>query len=430
MIFWSMLMGDTLTSLAAPLPRSDGTVGAVPEAADSVEVVFPRALRIGSIGGVDIRIDPSWLLIAALVALQFWAWFSQKYAHGVGPAVLLALLATGLFFASVLAHELGHALEAIHRDVHVAGVTLFVFGGVTETRFEARRPRDEFALSAVGPYVSFVLAALFGLIATGATYLGMTATAQVSGLLGWLNLALAVFNLVPGAPLDGGRVLRSLVWAISGDRERAVRFAGRAGQFFGLVLVAGAAYAVVVVRPAPVFTALLLGFIGWFLFRAAQGELGRTETLELLRDRSVRTLLDDPTPALRADATVVDVLEDLTRSTVDAHPVIERNGQLVGVLRVDDAAAVPRSERAHQPVRAVMCPLEDVATVDADASVAEALDRIEGSPVVVVVDDGALVALASQRGLQDAIERVRRLHGRGSGVERSPRTRSGRRGGR
>lgn len=392
--------------------------------------MFPRALRIGSIGGVDIRIDPSWLLIAALVALQFWAWFSQKYAHGVGPAILLGLLATALFFASVLAHELGHALEALHRDVHVAGITLFVFGGVTETRFEARRPRDEFALSAVGPYVSFVLAALFGLIATGATYLDMTAVAQVAGLLGWVNLVLAIFNLIPGAPLDGGRVLRALVWAITGDRERAVRFAGRAGQVVGLTLVATAAYAVAFRRPAPLFTALLVAFIGWFLFRAAQGELGRTETLELLRDRSVGTLLDDPPPTLPADATLVDVLEDLTRSTADAHPVAERNGQLVGVIRVDDAAAVRRSERAHRSVRDVMCPLEDVAKVDADATVAETLDRIEGSPAVVVVQDGGLVALASEGGFQGAVERLRRLHGHGSGTARGAQARSRRQGGR
>lgn len=390
--------------------------------------MFPRALRIGSIGGVDIRIDPSWLLIAALVAVQFWAWFSQRYAHGIGLAVLLALVATGLFFASVLAHELGHAFEALHRDVHVAGITLFVFGGVTETRFEARRPRDEFALSAVGPYVSFVLAALFGLLATGATYVGMTAVAQVAGLLGWVNLVLAIFNLIPGAPLDGGRVLRALVWAITGDRERAVRFAGRAGQVVGLTLVAAAAYGLAVVRPAPVFTALLLGFIGWFLFRAAQGELGRTEMLELLRDRAVGTLLDDPPPTLRADATVLDVLEDLTRSAADAHPVAERNGQLVGMIRVDDAARVPRSERAHRLVREVMCPLERVARVEADATVAEALDRIEGSPAVVVIEDGGLVALASERGFQDAVGRLRRLHGHGSGTERGRQARAGRRG--
>lgn len=204
------------------------------------------------------------------------------------------------------------------------------------------------------------------------------------------------------------------MWAVTGDRERAVRFAGRAGQFVGLALLASAAYALVALRPTPVFTALLLGFIGWFLYRAAQAELGRTETVELLRDRSVAALLDDPPPPLPAAATLVDVLEDLTRSTADAHPVVERNGQLVGVIRVDDAAAVRRDERAHRSVREVMCPVEGIAVVAADVTVAEALDRIEGNPAVVVIEDGELVAVAGQRGFQEAVERLRRLHGHGS----------------
>lgn len=375
--------------------------------------MFPRALRIGSLGGVDIRIDPSWLLIAALVALQFWAWFAQKYGHAPVVAIGLALVATALFFASVLAHELGHALEATHRDVHVAGITLFVFGGVTETRFDVRRPRDEFVLSAVGPYVSLVLAALFGLIATGAGYVGLAAVAEVAGLLGWLNLVLALFNLIPGAPLDGGRVLRSLVWAVTGDREKAVRFAARSGQVVGAGLLAVGTYAVFAVRPRPVFEALLLGFIGWFLFRAAKGELGRTEMIELLRDRSVGSLLADAPSAIPASATVLDVLEDLTRSATDAHPVIERNGQVVGVIRVDDAARIPATERAHRSVREVMCPVEDLPSVDADATVADVLDRIEGRPAVVVVHRGELVAVASERGFRQALDRLRRLHGHG-----------------
>ncbi len=389
--------------------------------------MFPRALRIGSIGGVDIRIDPSWFLIAALVALQFWAWFAQKYGHAIAPAVGLALVATGLFFASVLAHELGHALEAQHRDISVAGITLFVFGGVTETRFDVRRPRDEFALSAVGPYVSFVLAALFGLIATGAGYLGYAAVAEVAGLLGWLNLVLALFNLIPGAPLDGGRVLRSLVWAITGDRERAVRFAARSGQVVGAVLLGVAAYAFFVFRPRPVFEALLVGFVGWFLYRAAHGELGRTETVEMLRDRTVGSLLDEPTPSLPAGARVVDVLEDLTCVNADAHPVRESNGQLVGVVRVDDAAAVPREERAHRTLRQIMCRIEDIPTVSADTAVVDVYERIESSPAVAVVNDGELVGLAGSRDFRAALERLRRLHGPHAGGSRRGRSRAARR---
>ena len=383
--------------------------------------MFPRALRIGSIAGVDVRVDPSLLVIALLVAVQFWFWFAQRYAHGATTATALALVATFLFFASILAHELGHALEALHRDVPVAGITLFLFGGVTETRMQVRRPRDEFALAAVGPYVSFVVAALLGLVATWAAAVRLQGVADVAGLLAWLNLILGLFNLIPGAPLDGGRVLRSLLWAVTGDRNRAVRYAARSGQVIGALLLAAAGWGLLTFGTRVIAQGIWLGLIGWFLFRAANGELQYRDVSELVADRAVGSLVPEPPLPIAAHATLVDVLEDLTRSASDAHPVIEANGQLVGVLRVEDAGAVGASARSTTTARDAMCPIEDVAVVDADTPVVHVASDLERAPAIAVFQDGDLIGLASGRGFRQAVDRLHQLH---DGAGRTRRDRS------
>jgi Zn-dependent protease len=172
--------------------------------------MFSRAVRLVRIRGIDVRLDPTLVLIALLVGWTFGTRFAT--VHPLGTAITMAAAGATLFFVSILAHELAHAFEAMHRGIEVRGITLFLFGGVTEMDASSETPRDEFVIAAVGPYVSLLCGAAFGLLATYASWLFppafATPVADVAGLLGWLNVLLAVFNLVPGAPLDGGRVLR------------------------------------------------------------------------------------------------------------------------------------------------------------------------------------------------------------------------------
>ena len=235
--------------------------------------MFPRALRIATFRGVDVRLDPTWLVIAVLVVWSFLVRWSMTGRPGV-VAVAMALAASVGFFGSVLAHELGHAVEARHRDLQVHGITLFLFGGVTEMDLHTRRPRDEFTVAAIGPWTSLVLASVFGLVTAALDwYLPGRAVevATVTGTLGWVNLGLALFNLVPGAPLDGGRVLRAALWAATGDRHRAQLITARAGQVLAvLIWITGVWW--VVRNPAGVLNALWIGFVGCFMFNAARGE--------------------------------------------------------------------------------------------------------------------------------------------------------------
>lgn len=231
-----------------------------------------RARRLAVIAGVPVRADLSLFLIAALAAWWLETWFA---APGRSAVTVWAMAATGsvLFLGSVLAHELGHALEARHRGIEVIGIRLFAFGGVTSMRSEASRPAGEFAVAAVGPWVSLVVAATGGLVATalsGVEAPGARAAAEIAGALGWMNLFLGIFNLLPGSPLDGGRILRSLIWAVTRNRERANRVAARAGMGLALVLVAGAVYSVAV---RPVLDPLWTGLIALLIWNGARAEL-------------------------------------------------------------------------------------------------------------------------------------------------------------
>jgi len=234
--------------------------------------VFARSRTLIRIGEVPIQVDPTWFLIIVLLAWSFWSRFTTvPPTHPAGVALAMAVTATALFALSVLAHELAHALEAKRRGVPVGGITLYLFGGATETASEARRPGDEFAVTAVGPWTSLVLGCGFGLTAFGAGQANLAAAGQVAALLAWSNLALAFFNLLPGAPLDGGRILDSIVWRVTGDHDRARRVATSAGRLLGYALVVLGFFEAVAVSGGFI-GGLWLAFIGWFLAQAAAAE--------------------------------------------------------------------------------------------------------------------------------------------------------------
>jgi Zn-dependent protease len=219
------------------------------------------------IAGVDVRVDRSWFIIAAFITWSFWTRFDS---------VVMAVAAAVLFFASLLAHELAHALEARHRGIGVRSITLYLVGGATELETEATRPGDEFAVTAVGPWTSLVLGCAFGLVAFGADRVGSAASevGEVAALLAWVNLLLGFFNLLPGAPLDGGRILDSIVWRVTRDRARARRISTGAGRFLGYALIA-LGFALAVFVADGVFDGVWLALIGWLLSRAATAEGNR-----------------------------------------------------------------------------------------------------------------------------------------------------------
>src|SRR5919198_1745034 len=199
--------------------------------------------RMGRVGSVEIRVDPSWTVIALLITVNLALEFSDRArfpdVSGSGTALGLAVLATVLIFGSVLAHELAHAGMSLLRGIPVSGITLFLFGGATQARVESKGPLDEFLVTVVGPATSALLGGLFLL---GHAYARQRLNHPAGAILGYLalvNLVMAVFNMLPGFPLDGGRLLRSALWRATGNLHRATMIAAAVGQGVGAAIAAG-----------------------------------------------------------------------------------------------------------------------------------------------------------------------------------------------
>ncbi|MBW3618841.1 MAG: site-2 protease family protein [Actinobacteria bacterium] len=367
------------------------------------------ALRVGSIRGIDIRIHRSWVLIALLVA---WS-FSNRYAtlgdHRLPAAITMGVVASLLFFVSVLVHELAHSLEARHRGVEVGGITLFLFGGATETRFDVERPFDEFALTAVGPFSSFVLAATFALVATYGRAAGWGVVAEVAGTLGWINLGLGVFNLLPGAPLDGGRILRSAVWKLTGDRRRAIRVAARAGQVIGY-LIAGVGLLQLFAVPGAFLSGIWWVVIGWFLANAAGSEIVQHELQDKLGGATLADLVSaDPLPRVSADIDVAGAADEL-RHRPESVLSLVRDGEEVALVGVEDVASVPAGSRAGHAALAVGRRLGDIPCLPDDTPLLDAVRTASSEDLVAVTGpDGEVIGVVSSDQLRRVLERSVRM---------------------
>ncbi|MGH8907890.1 MAG: site-2 protease family protein [Egibacteraceae bacterium] len=350
--------------------------------------LFPGARTLFRVRGVPVRVDGSWLVIAGLFLLFLFQYVSGAVS-GASPLVMIvaAVAGTLLFSASILAHELGHAWASLNRGLPVAGITLFGLGGVTESG-EAESAKDEFVIVGIGPLVSLVLAALFWLatFAAGAFPL----VAAVTGYLALINLLLAVFNVLPGYPLDGGRILRSILWGATGRPHQATRWAARVGQVFALGLAAWGVWGLVIDRPGA-FNALWRILVGYFLFRGAADSHRRARLQERLARRTARERMGSVPQALDPDMPLDEAVLWVRQRPSLPWPV---GTPLAGVVLLEQIEAVPSSAWPLTRVRDVALPLAG-RTVGADTpmgAVMQALTRAPGQ-TLVVTDGGSAVGL-------------------------------------
>ncbi len=371
-----------------------------------------RTLPGRRLAGVEVRIDLSVLVLVALVGWAFTGIFRAD--HELVVALTMAAVGAVLVVLTTLAHELGHAVEARYRGMEVEGITLLLFGGVTEMHVEGQSARDELAVAAVGPWISLVCAAGFGLLATFAGDLLPAVLAgpvgQVAGVLGWWNLILAAFNLVPGAPLDGGRVLRALLWMLTGDRLRALRISVRAGQVLGVTLIVLGVTVLVRGGPRATLVAAAFALSGIFLIRAAATELRHAELNAVLEGRRVIDLLALPPAPLAADQRVGELDRDRVTRGGDLHTV-HRDTDLVGVVERD--ALLGEGSAARWPPEALLSelaePLDDVPAVELTDDLHTLIDAFQGAHNVVrIVRDGRTVGALTEREIARAIARLRR----------------------
>lgn len=353
-----------------------------------------RGLRLGRLFGIELVVDFSWLVIAGLITASLFVEFSTQDPNRSGRLVMLVSVVGALaFFGSVLVHELSHSMVARRRGIGVRRIRLFIFGGVSEIEQEAATPQDEFVITIVGPASSLALAAVFWALDT---WLGVTGLiGQLLGLLAFVNLALGLFNLVPGFPLDGGRVLRSIVWRVTGDFVLATRVAAMAGRIVGGLLAIGGAYLLVIAGDA---VGLWYLAIGWFLYQAARlgGVFGVAR--QDLADVKVSDVMKPVRVAVPAAVTVEQFLTDYLLGTavhLPALPVAD-GGRVRGLVRFADVDGIESPEVTT--VADVMTPVGPDDVVDGDQPLGELLPRfIDPDAVRLVVVAGRVVGLLAAR---------------------------------
>ncbi|MGH9716294.1 MAG: site-2 protease family protein [Candidatus Acidiferrales bacterium] len=347
-------------------------------------------IQIGHIFGIPIYLHPSWLIIFALITLMLGLQFTAEHPHW-SPAErwALGIITSLLFFGSVIFHEVSHSVVALHYKLPVKSITLFVFGGLSQIEQEPPTPRQEFNMAIAGPLSSFFLAGVFLLIWRYAH-----AGEFVSAMAYWLfeiNAILAIFNLVPGFPLDGGRVLRGIVWWITKDYRKATRIASACGRFFAYLMIFVGIWQAL---ERNWVEGLWLAFIGWFLLEAAKESYVQVALKDSLTGVRTEDVMVRDIPTVARDTSIEEYIHEVLRSGRRAHIVL--GGQYPGgLITLQSARHVTRDEWANTSVQAVMVPMDKVEAAAPGEPVLQVLQRMQTADInqMPVISDGHIVGM-------------------------------------
>jgi Zn-dependent protease/predicted transcriptional regulator len=377
--------------------RGDRPAGASTRGRDARagNAAMSGSLRVLTVGGIDIYVHLSWLVIFGLVT---WSLANAYFPVAVPDAsgtqhLVLGAIAALLLFVSVLLHELAHSFVARARGLGVHSITLFIFGGVSNLTGEAKRPGVEFLVAIVGPLTSFAIAGAAYLVAEASA--GTAQVAAVAGYLAIINLLLGAFNLVPGFPLDGGRVLRSIIWSVTGNARRATEIAAGVGTVvaWGLML-----FGFWRVLSGDVFGGLWTAAIGWFLQNAAEASVRQTRIDAQLKSLRVSDVWRPDDTAADVSTSVAEVIEQYVLPGARRAVPITASGRLVGIVTLSDLGKVPIDRRDSTTAGAVMSGPEGLVTVSPRAPLREALESLAENDLeqVLVVEDDRLLGLVTR----------------------------------
>jgi Zn-dependent protease/CBS domain-containing protein len=370
-------------------------------------------IKLGRLFGIPVGLHYSWLIIALLITLSLSGQFhSTNPGWSEGIVWLAAVLTAILFFVAIVIHELSHSLVAKSRGLTVRSITLFALGGVSQMEKESPDSRTEFWTAIVGPITSAVIGILCLGVAWSLGWNPTTAPSQpaeaVLVWLGYINLMLAGFNMIPGFPLDGGRVLRGIIWWITGDRVRATRIAVHAGQFV--------AFAFIVTGLMRFFGGAGLGglwisFIGWFLLDAARSQQMQSGVVEKLQGMHVGDVMSRENETVDGFSNIQTfVTEHLLRSGRRCFIVIE-NGRIAGLITTREVRQIPHARWPYTTVDEVMRPLDQLRTVTIDTPVVKALEIMGREDVnqLPVMRDGDLQGIISRSHILELLQTIGEL---------------------
>ena len=358
-------------------------------------------IRIGRILGIPIYLHPSWYIIFALITFSLGTQFKEAHPNWSAPQHwALGIITAILFFSSVVAHELGHSIVAMRYKIPVQSITLFIFGGLANIGREPTSARQEFNIGVAGPVTSFLLAAGFFLIARihGANEL-VVATAT---WLAQINFYLAAFNLVPGYPLDGGRIFRAVVWGATNDLAKATRFAARSGQVIAYTMIFGGIAEFVL---GDKIGGLWLAFIGWFVREAAQESYAQVTIRTALAGIHAGDVMTSEIPSINPSISLEEYVQEVLRTGRRCH-LVSNDGNPVGLITLDSARQIPRDEWAHTSVQAAMLPLERIHWAQPAEPVLNILERMQREDInqMPVLDEGHIVGMIARDTILRALQ--------------------------
>ncbi len=360
-----------------------------------------EGIPIGRIFGISIRIHISWFIIFALVAWALTSSFSPDYSLGVSIAV--AVVTSILFFASVLLHELMHSVIAIRNKIPVKAITLFIFGGVSQITEEPRQPGVEFRVAVAGPLTSLILGGvLWGLL----FLLPDGAIKAAAGWLVYINIALGLFNLIPAFPMDGGRVLRSIIWWRTRNLMSSTRIASGIGKGIAIIFIVGGLY--LFFFPLATFggfDGLWMALIGWFLYSAASGSYRQLVLQQTLQGHAVREIMTRDCAQVQPDTNVDRLVNELVLPTGKRCFIVTADSRPQGMVTLREIKDVPQTDRASRTVGQIMKPMEKLKTVGPDEDLSTVMRIMTEQDInqVPVMENGKLVGMIARDNLLNFI---------------------------
>ena len=364
------------------------------------------SIRVGSLFGIPFYINPTWFLVLGLVTWSYGEGLAAQFPYlpGASP-YLLGLVTALLLFSSVLAHELGHSFVAIKQGIKVDSITLFIFGGLASLEKESETPAAAFWVAIAGPAVSLVL---FGILTTLGFAAHLTGpVAAITAVLAAINLSLGLFNLIPGLPLDGGNILKAIVWKVTGNQYKGVKIASIVGQGFGWVAIASGLLPIVLNGSFDNVWNLL---IGSFLLQNAGKSAQYARVQERLTGLTVADAVTPNSPMIHEDITLREFVDQrtLTGSNWQKFLVTNESGHLVGELALDALKDVRSDRWAHTAVSEIMQSIEPSTIIISDRPLLQAIEQLESKKVTtlsVTNHDGVLLGLLEKASVINLIHR-------------------------
>ncbi len=353
-----------------------------------------NSFRLGKIFGIEIRLDYSWFVIFLLVTASLTHRYADTHSEWNSLVSLGVGLATSLlFFASVLAHEMAHSLVAIRSGVPVRSITLFIFGGVAQITREPKRSLDEFIIALAGPGMSILIAILFGIIQLAIGWESKHPAAELAARLSGVNFVLAIFNLVPGFPLDGGRVLRSIIWGITKNFRKSTWVAsiiGRGVAYFFILLGIGMFF-IWKERIGGVW----MVFIGWFLKNAAVNSYRRATQMDMLQGHTASEVMTTNCICVSQYLTLDELVQSyISQTNRRCFPVVDE-GRVFGLVTIYHVKKTPKERWTVTTVGDVMIPLGQLETLKPDDNLSDVLDKMSTGNVnqMPVIEDGRMIGM-------------------------------------